>query len=79
MYFLDDLKANFRSWEIDHDNEESANELYGILCSRHPNENPAVLKEWAYDWVGYDDGYEWIDPAGGVHHSSEDDPTKMYE
>lgn len=54
-HFLDDLKANFRSWEIDHNNQEDAELLYSILCERHPNENHKSLKEWAYHWVGYEE------------------------
>ena len=52
---LDDLKANFRSWEQDCDNEEVANSLYHILASRHPGEDEEELKSLAYDWVGYED------------------------
>jgi len=53
-HFTDDLKANFRSWEMDHDNEEDANELFGILVGRHPNQHPELLRERAYEWVGYE-------------------------
>jgi hypothetical protein len=48
----DDLKANFRSWEIDCDNEESAEELAGILSDRHPDYDFEDLRKMAYDWVG---------------------------
>lgn len=93
MNFLDDLKSNFRSWEHGCDNEEDADSLYGLMVSRHPEEDPQVIKEWCYEWVGYDpsdddleDEDYWIDPAGGVHphfDNEEDyldyDPAKMYE
>lgn len=48
----DDLKSNFRSWEQDHDNEESAEELFNILSDRHPDYDEDDLKQMAYDWVG---------------------------
>ena len=48
----DDLRANFRSWEMDHDNEEDAMSLFNILLGRHPNYSINALKKLAYDWVG---------------------------
>ena len=51
---LDDLKANFRSWEQDHDTVEDAEGLYNILKERHPEEDDAYLKSQAYHWVGVD-------------------------
>jgi hypothetical protein len=48
----DDLRANFRSWEIDCDNEESAEELAFILQDRHPDYDVEDLRKMAYDWVG---------------------------
>jgi hypothetical protein len=56
----DDLKANFRSWEIDMNEtpeelENKANELLGILRGRHPDKEENGLKELAYDWVGYEE------------------------
>lgn len=54
-YSIDDLKANFRSWEYDHDNYDDAIELFNILVARHPNEDKNKLKEFAFNWVGYDD------------------------
>jgi len=52
-HFTDDLKENFRSWETGHDNEQDAHALFAILMHRHPTESPELLKEWAFDWVGY--------------------------
>lgn len=52
---LDDLKANFRSWEQDHDNKEDAEGLYNILKERHPEEDDTYLKSQAYHWVGYEE------------------------
>lgn len=55
---IDDLKANFRSWEYDHDNEEDANELFNILVDRHPYEDEEKLKDLAFGWVGYEEDNE---------------------
>ena len=49
---LDDLKSNFRSWEQDCNDEDSAEELLEILIDRHPNEDKEYLKDLVYDWVG---------------------------
>lgn len=49
---LDDLKANFRSWELDHNTEEDAEELSRILQERHPEVDGMKLRELAYDWCG---------------------------
>lgn len=49
----DDLKNNFRSWEIDCDDEDSANQLINILQSRHPKLSDDKIKEIAYNWTGY--------------------------
>lgn len=54
----DDLKANFRSWEYDHDNAEDANGLFNILVQRHPNEDEKKLKDLAFHWVGFEEGEE---------------------
>lgn len=54
MDIIDDLKSNFRSWETDHDNEEDANGLFGILIGRHPRLNSDKVKSIAYHWVGYE-------------------------
>lgn len=51
---LDDLKANFRSWEIDNDNEDDANGLVLILMLRHPYLPQDVIEYWAYEWTGYE-------------------------
>lgn len=53
MNYSDDLKSNFRSWEIDHDNREDAESLFETLKSRHPDEKKATLYKAALDWVGY--------------------------
>ena len=49
----DDLKANFRSWEIDCDNEEDTKTLAYELMSRHH-----ILFKEAYDWACHWTGYE---------------------
>ena len=54
----DDLKANFRSWEYDHDNAEDANGLFNILVQRHPNEDKGKLKDLAFSWVGFEENEE---------------------
>lgn len=53
MNYLDDLKANFRSWEYDCDNINDANNLWAVLMQRHPNVDPKMLQSAAYHWVGY--------------------------
>jgi len=50
----DDLKANFRSWEQDCDNEEDAMLLTSIMIQRHPGIDPEVTRQLCYDWVGLD-------------------------
>jgi hypothetical protein len=50
---LDDLKANFRSWEQDCDTEEDAMTLISIMMERHPDEDSERVKKICYDWVGY--------------------------
>ena len=66
----DDLKSNFRSWEMDHDNQEDADELAGILADRHPHEDPERLRVMAYNWVGFEDtgdyDYDTRDSEGGA-------------
>lgn len=51
---MDDLKSNFRSWEIDHDNEDDANGLFVTLMTRHPDVEAEKVREIAYQWVGYE-------------------------
>jgi hypothetical protein len=51
---MDDLKSNFRSWEMDSDNEQDAENLYNILMTRHSDLKPDEVREIAYDWVGYE-------------------------
>jgi hypothetical protein len=60
---LDDLKANFRSWEVDCDDEDSAEELAGILMDRHPDFDGEKLRKMAYDWVGCEFVSESINEA----------------
>jgi hypothetical protein len=50
----DDLKANFRSWEQDCDNEEDVMLLTSIMIQRHPGIDPEVTRQLCYDWVGLD-------------------------
>lgn len=50
----DDLKANFRSWEADHDNQEDADSLFFEMSARHPHCKSAWLRELCDNWVGYD-------------------------
>lgn len=57
-YASDDLKANFRSWEYDHDNYDDAIGLFNILVARHPKEDKDRLKELAFNWVGYEENDE---------------------
>lgn len=47
---MDDLKANFRSWEMDPEPGD-AEKLYNILLDRHPEEDKKYLKKLAYNWV----------------------------
>lgn len=54
LELMDDLKANFRSWEYDHDNEDDAEGLYHILMQRHPESNSDWVREIAYHWVGFE-------------------------
>lgn len=54
-HYTDDLKANFRSWELGESTEEKANELFHILLGRHPDEDPDKLNAAARDWVGVDE------------------------
>ena len=52
---LDDLKTNFRSWEIlDNPTSEDAEELYNILQARHPDFDEMQLRKIAYNWLGVD-------------------------
>lgn len=50
----DDLRANFRSWEIDCDNVEDAATLAATLYSRHPDVSFNECERIARDWVGYE-------------------------
>ncbi len=51
----DDLKANFRSWEQDCDNETAARLLALTLLMRHPKSGWELCYEFAKDWTGYDE------------------------
>ncbi len=51
----DDLKTNFRKWEQDSDDEESATMLARILKERHPAVTYKECLEWAICWTGYDE------------------------
>lgn len=50
---LDDLKANFRTWEQDCDNLECFDKLTAIMSDRHPNIEPDTIAEICADWIGY--------------------------
>jgi hypothetical protein len=50
---LDDLKANFRSWETDCDNAECFEKLTKIISERHPNIEPDTIAEVCANWIGY--------------------------
>jgi hypothetical protein len=50
----DDLKANFRSWEHDSDNEADTNSLISALSVRHPNVPYETIVQWATHWTGYE-------------------------
>jgi len=52
MSMIDDLKANFRSWEIDHETMEDAEELTMIMIDRHPSEDMEEIRKTCYAWVG---------------------------
>ena len=49
----DDLKSNFRSWEIDNDNSDSLYQLATILSDRHGIDYEEALTISA-DWIGLD-------------------------
>jgi len=51
-HFTDDLKANFRSWEYDHNDITNAELLTLIMQQRHPDEDPDVVRVYCYDWIG---------------------------
>jgi hypothetical protein len=57
---LDDLKSNFRSWEVDHDTIEHVEELTGLLKERHPEVDESKLRQMAMDWCDF----AWQDGAG---------------
>lgn len=67
-YPSDDLKANFRSWEDQENSEDDAEELTGILISRHPDYNEQSLKEMAYHWCGVDTAEEKEYKEDYVYH-----------
>lgn len=50
----DDLRANFRSWEHDCNDLESALQLAATLHSRHPDVELLECERLAKEWVGYD-------------------------
>lgn len=74
---LDDLKSNFRSWEIDCDDEDSANSLINILQSRHPELSNDKIKEIAYHWVGYEPEIE-DDEIESIETESTDSLSEAY-
>lgn len=50
----DDLRANFRSWEVDCDNNIDAISLAGILYQRHPQIQLSEVQRIADEWVGFE-------------------------
>jgi len=50
----DDLKSNFRSWEIDHNDEQSADALFYTMTARHPQCKSSWLQKLCDNWVGYE-------------------------
>ena len=54
----DDLKANFRGWELGCDNPTSTEKLAKILLMRHPDASFDMAYTSACHWTGYDDNYE---------------------
>jgi len=42
---------------------------------------PLIEQDRAWDEINkrMEDCKVWIDPAGGIHHSNEEDPARMYE
>lgn len=54
----DDLKANFRDYENDSDNEKDYNNLVSLLIERHPEVDEERIKEIAKDWTGYVEAIE---------------------
>lgn len=55
---LDDLKANFRSWEQDCDNKRDTDSLINALLVRHSNVPYKTIAEWAHEWTGYEPDQE---------------------
>jgi len=49
---MDDLKSNFRSWEVENSTIEDVKELYQILRVRHPDYPAMYLKKLVKDWLG---------------------------
>lgn len=50
---LDDLKANFRSWEQDCNNQECFDKLTALMSERHPNLEPDTIAETCANWIGF--------------------------
>ena len=75
-YPSDDLKANFRSWEQDCDNEESAEELFNILSDRHPDFDAEELRQMAYDWVGCETPEHISYMKDEIYHGRSEMPDK---
>lgn len=51
----DDLKANYRSWQHDCDNNEDTKTLANQLEESHPETDAKEIWEIAKDWTGYDE------------------------
>lgn len=50
----DDLKANFRNWVKESDNEDDTNTLTDVLIKRHPGIPKEEIYKIASEWTGYD-------------------------
>ena len=51
---MDDLRANFRSWEEEDNTQRDAEELTQILQRRHQDFDLEYLRKLAYEWCGVD-------------------------
>ena len=54
MELLDYLKSNCRSWEVDCDTQQDAEQLASHLQDKFPKINPDEIYQAACDWVGFE-------------------------
>ena len=54
LYFPDDLKSNYRSYEESEVSPEEVDRLAAEMIERHPHENPEYIVQYVYDWCGVD-------------------------